>query len=113
MLYPLKPPETSAVCNCKSQPGAFEFSSNKFDLLDSTAWGYEVQLNDASLVRKGCWDNRYGSVLWMADKHTSGADKKDSNGSLLDPKICGPDECNEEESGDQNLWPRWDGKRFD
>lgn len=49
----------------------------------------------------------------MADKHTSGADKKDSNGSLLDPKICGPDECNEEESGDRNLWPRWDGKTFD
>lgn len=42
----------------------------------------------------------------MADKHTSGADKKDSNGSLLDPKICEPDECKEEESGDRNLWPR-------
>ncbi|XP_003439157.1 solute carrier family 17 member 9-like isoform X1 [Oreochromis niloticus] len=42
----------------------------------------------------------------MADNHTSGADKKDSNGSLLDPKIYGPDECKEEESGDRNLWPR-------
>ncbi|XP_068996224.1 voltage-gated purine nucleotide uniporter SLC17A9-like [Embiotoca jacksoni] len=42
----------------------------------------------------------------MADNRISGDDRKDLNGSLLDPNVREPNESAGEESEDQNLWPR-------